>query len=111
MKPLPSHLLALSIAASAPAAAPEIAVAPETPAQMVQLSSVRLLDQGPFSPAVKANREYVLVHDPARLLAPFRREAGLPSEAQPYGNWESSGLDGHTLGHYLSALAHMIAAG
>ena len=111
MKPLPSHLLALSIVASAPAAAPEIAVAPETPAQMVQLSSVRLLDQGPFSPAVKANREYVLVHDPARLLAPFRREAGLPSEAQPYGNWESSGLDGHTLGHYLSALAHMIAAG
>jgi len=30
---------------------------------------------------------------------------------QPYGNWESGGLDGHTAGHYLSALANMIAAG
>ncbi len=115
MKPLSLHLLAVSsvvsMVASAPAAASGIAVAPETPAQLFQLSSVRLLDQGPFAPAVKANRAYVLAHDPARLLAPFRREAGLPSEAQPYGNWESSGLDGHTLGHYLSALAHMIAAG
>ena len=92
MKPLSSHLFAVSIVASAPAAAPGIAVAPETPAQMFQLSSVRLLDEGPFSPAVKANREYVLAHDPARLLAPFRREAGLPAEAQPYGNWESSGI-------------------
>ncbi len=30
---------------------------------------------------------------------------------EPYGNWESAGLDGHTYGHYLSALAHMIASG
>lgn len=48
--------------------------------------------------------------EPDRLLAPFRREAGLPKKAEPYGNWESSGLDGHTAGHYLSALAFMYAS-
>jgi hypothetical protein len=34
-----------------------------------------------------------------------------PAAAQPsYGNWESSGLDGHMGGHYLSALALMYAS-
>ena len=84
---------------------------PDTPAKIYPLDSVRLLDEGPFFSAVKANRDYVLALDPDRLLAPFRREAGLPLKVQPYGNWESSGLDGHTAGHYLSALSHMIAAG
>ena len=111
MKFLPFHLLAVSLVASASAAASEIAVAPETPAKLFPLESIRLLEAGPFSGAVKANREYVLALDPERLLAPFRREAGLPLTAQPYGNWESGGLDGHTAGHYLSALAHMIASG
>ena len=45
----------------------------------------------------------MLALDPDRLLAPFRREAGLSCEA-PYGNWENIGLDGHTAGHYLSVL-------
>lgn len=49
--------------------------------------------------------------DPDRLLAPYLREAGLESKTNRYGNWESSGLDGHTAGHYLSALATMIASG
>ena len=87
------------------------AVVPETPVKLYALDSVRLLDTGPFFPAVKANRDYVLALEPDRLLAPFRREAGLPAKAKSYGNWESDGLDGHTAGHYLSALAHMIASG
>ncbi|HOQ05311.1 MAG TPA: glycoside hydrolase family 127 protein [Anaerohalosphaeraceae bacterium] len=74
------------------------------------LKEVRLLPS-PFSEAVRANREYLLAHKPDRLLAPYRREAGLEPKAAPYGNWESSGLDGHTAGHYLSALSLMIAAG
>ncbi len=93
------------------AADPANRINPATPAQVYPLSAVRLLDNGPFAPAVAANREYLLALDTDRLIAPFRREAGLPVKAQPYGNWESSGLDGHTAGHYLSALAHMIAAG
>jgi DUF1680 family protein len=95
--------------ASAAGAVPQIV--PDTPAEIFPLTSVRLLDGGPFPAAVKANREYLLALEPDRLLAPFRREAGLPAKAQPYGNWESSGLDGHTAGHYLSALANMVASG
>lgn len=83
---------------------------PSTPTQLAPLSSVRLLD-GPFADAVKANRTYLLSLEPDRLLAPFLREAGLEPRAKSYGNWESSGLDGHTAGHYLSALAAMIASG
>ena len=34
----------------------------------------------------------------------------MPLKATRYGNWESSGLDGHIGGHYLSALAMMYAS-
>lgn len=89
----------------------EIHAAPAgPPASMIPLSSVRLLE-GPFANAVKANQTYLLALDPDRLLAPYLREAGLEAKARPYGNWESSGLGGHTGGHYLSALATMIASG
>ena len=95
-------VLAFAARACATGAAAE--VVPDPPAAMLPLSSVRLLDGSPFAAAVKANRDYLLALDPDRLLAPFRREAGLPAKAQSYGNWESGGLDGHTAGHYLSAL-------
>jgi DUF1680 family protein len=78
--------------------------------QLFPLHDVRLLES-PFSQAVEVNRHYLLAHDPDRLLAPFRREAGLQPKAPSYGNWESMGLDGHTAGHYLSALALMMASG
>jgi uncharacterized protein len=101
----------LALATGANASAPTAAVVANTPARIFPLNSVRLLDEGPFYKAVLANRDYVLALDMDRLLAPFRREAGLPKKAEPYGNWESGGLDGHTAGHYLSALSHMIASG
>ncbi|MBE0538046.1 MAG: glycoside hydrolase family 127 protein [Phycisphaerae bacterium] len=98
------------MALSVCAAASRIAVVPEQPVELFPLRNVRLLD-GPFSEAVKINRQYLLAHDPDRLLAPLRREAGLEPKARAYGNWESGGLDGHTAGHYLSALSLMIASG
>ncbi|PTT86554.1 glycosyl hydrolase, partial [Pelomonas sp. HMWF004] len=73
------------------------------------LDRVRLLD-GPFLDAQATDQRYLMALDAERLLAPFRREAGLPQPAPPYGNWESSGLDGHMGGHYLSALALMWAS-
>jgi len=85
-------------------------VTPQQPVQFFPLRDVRLLE-GPFLDAVNANRQYLLAHDPNRLLSPFLREAGLSPKAKPYGNWESMGLDGHTAGHYLSALSFMIASG
>ena len=107
--PRPRLFAAMSATlASAAFAAPFKAPAPA--AGFFPLTSVRLLE-GPFTPAVAANREYLLAHDPDRLLAPFRREAGLKPHQPSYGDWEGIGLDGHTLGHYLSALAAMIAAG
>lgn len=81
-----------------------------TPAQMLPLTAIRLLD-GPFADAVQANRTYLLALEPDRLLAPYLHEAGLEPKAKYYGNWESSGLAGHTAGHYLSALSTMIASG
>ncbi|WP_201741481.1 glycoside hydrolase family 127 protein [Sinomicrobium soli] len=73
------------------------------------LSAVRL-GGGPFYEAQQTDMEYILALDPDRLLAPYVKEAGLEPRAEAYGNWESSGLDGHIGGHYLSALALMYAA-
>lgn len=77
--------------------------------QTFPLTDVRLLDS-PFKQAEQTNLQYLLAMEPDRLLAPFQREAGLPVKAQSYGNWESSGLDGHIGGHYLTALALMYAS-
>lgn len=82
---------------------------PSSSTQSFPLSAVRLLD-GPFAHAAETNASYVMAHDPDRLLAPFLAEAGLEPKAQRYGNWENSGLDGHTAGHYLTSLALMTAS-
>ncbi|MFG6467036.1 beta-L-arabinofuranosidase domain-containing protein [Roseateles sp. BYS87W] len=77
--------------------------------QAFALDRVRLLD-GPFLDAQATDQRYLMALDPERLLAPFRREAGVAVPVPSYGNWESSGLDGHMAGHYLSALALMWAS-
>jgi hypothetical protein len=79
------------------------------PVQAFDLSAVRL-DESDFARAQNTDLEYILALDVDRLLAPFLREAGMPERSRAYGNWESSGLDGHIGGHYLSALALMRAA-
>jgi len=73
------------------------------------LQDVRLLP-GIFKEQEQTDLNYMLALQPDRLLAPFRREAGLPQKAKSYTNWENSGLDGHIGGHYLSALAMMYAS-
>src|SRR5690606_31781006 len=74
------------------------------------LADVRV-DGGPFAHAQALNGRSLAALDVGRLLAPYRIEAGLPSPAPKYPNWESMGLDGHTAGHYLSALAQQAAQG
>jgi DUF1680 family protein len=71
------------------------------------LKDVTLLD-GPFKHARDLNIQTLLQYDVDRLLAPYRKEAGLPAKASSYPNWE--GLDGHIGGHYLSAMAINYAA-
>lgn len=68
------------------------------------------LSKGPFKNAQEVDLKYILALNPDKLLAPYLIDAGLPLKAKRYGNWESSGLDGHIGGHYLSALAMMYAS-
>ncbi|WP_292039173.1 glycoside hydrolase family 127 protein [Massilia sp. UBA6681] len=78
-------------------------------AELFPLADVRL-KPGPFLDAQTTDLNYMMAMEPDRLLAPFLREAGLAPRQPSYGNWESTGLDGHMGGHYLSALALMYAA-
>jgi DUF1680 family protein len=78
-------------------------------ADLFPLRDVRL-GPSPFLDAQTTDLHYLVAMDPDRLLAPFLREAGLEPKQPSYGNWESSGLDGHMGGHYLSALALMFAS-
>ena len=77
--------------------------------QSFPLQDVRLTDRV-FKNAQAIDLNYILALNPDKLLAPYLIDAGLPVKAPRYGNWESSGLDGHTGGHYLSALAMMYAS-
>ena len=77
--------------------------------QLFPLSDVRLTPS-PFLEAQNTDLHYLLELDPDKLLAPFLREAGLPIKKESYGNWESSGLDGHLGGHYLTALSLMYSS-
>jgi uncharacterized protein len=76
------------------------------------MQNVRL-QQGPFAAAAEANRRYLKTLPPARLLHMFRLTAGLPSLAEPLGEWEKPDceLRGHFAGgHYLSACALAFAS-
>ena len=79
------------------------------PLSSFKYEDVQLLP-GVFKAAEQTDLNYILALDKDKLLAPFLREAGLPTKAESYTNWENSGLDGHIGGHYLSALAMMYAA-
>ena len=92
-----------------------LAGAPRSNVAPFDLRDVRLLD-GPFRDAQRRNARYLLSLDPDRLLHNFRVNAGLAPKAPMYGGWESEEpwvdirCHGHTLGHYLSAVAMMYAA-
>ena len=72
------------------------------------LGDVTLLD-GPLKHAQDLNVQTLLQYDCDRLLAPYRKEAGLEPKAKAYPNWD--GLDGHVGGHYLAAMAMNAARG
>lgn len=79
------------------------------------LRDVRLLS-GPFRDAQVRNARYLLALNVDRMLHNFRTNAGLAPKAPVYGGWESEEpwvnirCHGHTLGHYLSAVAMHYAA-
>lgn len=72
------------------------------------LGDIVLLD-GPLKHARDLNIANLMKYDCDRMLAPYRKEAGLAPRKPTYPNWD--GLDGHVGGHYLSALAINAATG
>ena len=67
------------------------------------------LTAGPLKAARDLNIKTLLQYDCDRLMAPYRKEAGLTPKAKTYPNWD--GLDGHVGGHYLTAMAINAATG
>jgi DUF1680 family protein len=104
-------LLRLVLFAACAASAPWCAAAPVQPqASAFPLDRVHLLP-GPFKDRQDIDAHYLLdVVEPDRLLAGFRAQAGLPKKAERYGGWEARGINGHSLGHYLSALSALSAS-
>jgi DUF1680 family protein len=80
-------------------------------ARPLPLSAVRLTG-GPLKHAQDLDAEYLLKLEPDRMLAYYRKRAGLEPKAQGYGGWDGDGknLTGHIAGHYLSAVSLMYAA-
>lgn len=70
---------------------------------------VVLLDSK-FKRAMETDKQFLMKLDPDRLLSAFRSNALLQPKAERYGGWESMGLAGHSLGHYLSALSLLYAS-
>ncbi|USX17342.1 glycoside hydrolase family 127 protein [Oxalobacteraceae bacterium OTU3CAMAD1] len=97
------------MAGAATRAAATAPVADKAPLRLFPLSAVRLT-ASPFLEAQQTDLRYIMALNPDRLLSPFLREAGLTPKEATYGNWESTGLDGHMGGHYLTALSLMFAA-
>ncbi len=80
-------------------------------ARPLPLSAVRVTG-GPLKHAQDLDAEYLLKLEPDRMLAYYRKRAGLEPRAQGYGGWDGDGrnLTGHIAGHYLSAVSLMYAA-
>ena len=61
--------------------------------------------------AFMLEKEYLLKLDMDRLLVGFYEIAGKQPKAERYpGGWEDADIAGHTMGHYLTALAQAYAA-
>lgn len=73
------------------------------------VSRVTLLDEYEKN-AFQKEKDYLSRLDEKRLLRGFCDIAGIESDAEKYGGWESSAIQGHTLGHYLTAVSQAYAS-
>lgn len=75
-----------------------------------KLSEVELND-GYLNNAFRLEQDYLMSLEADRLLAGFYEIAGKQPKAKRYtGGWEDQDIAGHTMGHYLVALAQAYAA-
>ena len=69
-------------------------------------SQATKLGSGPLYERKTVNETFLVeTLNPDALLSKFLTVAGLEAKAKPYGGWEGRDIAGHSLGHYLSALA------
>ena len=103
--------LTLCLFSSNTAIAQQIKNAVPDVARPLPLSDVRITG-GPLKRAQDLNAEYLLKLEPDRMLAYYRKRAGLEPKAQGYTGWDGDGrnLTGHIAGHYLSGVSLMYAA-
>jgi DUF1680 family protein len=81
-------------------------------ARPLPLEAVRLTG-GPLKQAQDVTAKYLLELEPDRMMAGYRKRAGLEPKAEGYGGWDDPDgrqLTGHIAGHYLSAVSLMYAA-
>jgi DUF1680 family protein len=80
-------------------------------ARPLPLSAVRLTG-GPLKRAQDLDIDYLIKLEPDRMLAYYRKRAGLEPKAEGYPGWDGDGrnLTGHIAGHYLSGVSLMYAA-
>ncbi len=75
----------------------------------IPMQNVTLLDsyeQNAFNKEV----EYLKSLDSDRLMRGFGDISGRKINAEKYGGWETSAIQGHTLGHYLTAVSQAFAS-
>ncbi|WJH31233.1 glycoside hydrolase family 127 protein [Paenibacillus sp. CC-CFT742] len=65
---------------------------------------VQLLN-GVFQTSQEVGERYLLSLDIDRFLAPCYEAYGLTAKKERYAGWEARTISGHSLGHYMSALA------
>ena len=101
----------IALAVCSAADAQQITNAIPDVARPLPLFAVRLTG-GPLKHAQDLNAAYLLKLEPDRMLAYYRKRAGLEPKAPGYGGWDGDGrnLTGHIAGHYLSAVSLMYAA-
>ncbi|MDL4843028.1 glycoside hydrolase family 127 protein [Aquibacillus rhizosphaerae] len=67
------------------------------------------LSDGIFKKSQEKGKEYLLYLDIDRLIAPCYESTSQKPRKPRYGGWESMGIAGHSIGHWLSAAATMYA--
>ena len=75
----------------------------------INMQNVMLLDsyeQNAFNLEIK----YLKSLNADKFLKGFCEIAGIDLDAEKYGGWETSAIQGHTLGHYLTAVAQAYAS-
>ncbi len=73
------------------------------------MKNVTLLDTYEQN-AFNLEKKYLKLLEPDKLLKGFCEIAGIDLNATKYGGWETSAIQGHTLGHYLTATAQAFAS-